>query len=180
MSDFKIERRQLLQLASASLLASRVRLSGQECNNANHESPKEALPYTAQFFTPEELRLLDQAMEAIIPADDHSPGAHEAQVALYADLIVSTSPDDVKQDWRAGLGLLAAELKTSTFTEWLDHASANEHDPRSPLDIFFLKLKQTTVEGYYTSRIGIHQELQYVGNTYVKEFKGCDHDAHRG
>ncbi|HEX4750026.1 MAG TPA: gluconate 2-dehydrogenase subunit 3 family protein [Bryobacteraceae bacterium] len=179
MSDLKIERRQLLQLASASLLASQLRLSGQTCNNANYQSLKEAKPYSAQFFTPEELTLLDEAMEAILPADDHSPGAHEAQVALYADLIVSNSPDDVKQDWRAGLTLLAAELKTSSLAQWLDSASANEHDPRSPLDIFFIKLKQTTVEGYYTSRIGIHQELRYIGNTYVKEFKGCSHEEHR-
>ena len=179
MSDFKIERRQLLQLASASVLASQLRLSGQACNNLNHDSLKETKPYTAQFFTPEELRLLDEAMEAILPADDHSPGAHDAQVVLYADLIVSNSPDHVKQDWRTALRLLAAELKNSTMTQWLDSASADEHDPRSPLDIFFIKLKQTTVEGYYTSPIGIHQELRYIGNTYLKEFKGCSHEEHR-
>lgn len=125
------------------------------------------------------MTLLDQVTDAILPSDDHSPGAHEAQVALYADLIVSNGPDNVKQDWRAGLRLLAAELKGSSLMEWLDMASANEHEPRSSLDLFFIKLKQTTVEGYYTSRIGIHQELRYQGNTYVKEFKGCTHEEHR-
>lgn len=177
MSDFKIERRQLLQLASASFFAGNFRLAGQACHDTEHGS--ETKPYTAQFFTAEELRLLDEAMEAILPSDEHSPGAHEAQAALYADLIVSNSPDDVKQDWRAGLRLVAAELKGSSLTAWLDRASENEHDPRSPLDVFFVKLKQTTVEGYYTSRIGIHQELRYIGNTYVQEFKGCNHEEHQ-
>jgi Gluconate 2-dehydrogenase subunit 3 len=180
VSDFKIERRQLLQLGSAGFFAGQIRLAAQACDNANHGSGAEPRPYTAQFFTPEELTLLDEAMEAILPRDEHSPGAHEAQTALYADLVVSNSPDDVKQDWRAGLRLLAAELKESSLSQWLDRASSNEHDPRSVLDVFFAKLKQTTVEGYYTSRIGIHEELRYIGNTYVKEFKGCSHEEHRG
>jgi hypothetical protein len=179
VSGYKIERRQLLQLASVSLFGRQLLFAAETCNNANHGSATEAKPYTAQFFTPEELTLLDQVMDAILPSDDQSPGAHEAQVALYADLVVSNGSDDVKQDWRAGLRLLAAELKESSVTEWLDRAAANEHDPRSALDLFFIELKRTTVEGYYTSRIGIHQELRYQGNTYVKEFKGCTHEEHR-
>lgn len=179
MSEFKIERRQLLQLASAGLITGKLHLAAQTCDNANHGSPTLAKQYTAQFFNPEELTLLDQAMETILPRDEHSPGAHEAQVPLYADLVVSSSPDDVKQDWRAGLRLLAAELKDSSLTHWLDRASANEHDPQSALDVFFINLKQITIEGYYTSRIGIHQELRYQGNTYLKEFKGCTHEEHR-
>lgn len=179
MSDRQIERRQLLQLASATLLAANFRLPAETCTNAAHGAPADAIPYTPQFFTPDEVALLDRVMEAILPADEHSPGAHEAQTALYADLVVASSPDDVKQDWRGGLRSLAAELRTGSLTEWLNRASAQERDPQSPLDVFFLKLKQTTVEGYYTSRIGIHQELRYQGNAYVKEFKGCNHEEHQ-
>jgi hypothetical protein len=36
-----------------------------------------------------------------------------------------------------------------------------------------------TVDGYYTSSIGIHQELRYQGNAYLKEFIGCTHPEHR-
>src|SRR5450755_2961662 len=99
MIDSRIDRRSLLQLASASVLAERLNLlPAQSCTNANHGSSADAKPYTVQFFTPEEMALLDRAMEAILPADDHSPGAQEAQTSLFADLIVSSSPDDVKQD----------------------------------------------------------------------------------
>lgn len=176
MSD-SVGRRRLLQLASAGFLAERI-IPAQTCNNASHGS-RELAPHVAQFFSPEELQLLDQAMEAILPADDHSPGAHEAQTALFADLIVSTSPEDVKQDWRTGLRLLRTELGQSSLADWLDKAAANERNPRSVLDLFFVKLKQMTVEGYYTSRIGIHQEMQYQGNSYLKEFKGCTHEEHQ-
>ncbi len=179
MSEYKLERRQLLQIASASLFGGSFHIAADMCDNANHGSATEPKAYIAQFFTPQELDLLDPVMEAILPSDDHSPGAREAKVPLYADLVLSTSPDDVKQDWRAGLRLLALELKQSSLPEWLDRASANEHEPRSALDLFFIKLKQTTIEGYYTSRIGIHQELRYQGNGYLKEFKGCTHEEHR-
>lgn len=176
----RIDRRQLLQLASAGLLAGNFRvLDAQSCSNSNHGVPTDTKPYKAQFFTAEELSLLDRVMEAILPADDHSPGAHEAQVPLFADLIVSNSPSDVKADWRDGLQLLAAELKTSSLDDWLGGAAANERNPRTVLDLFFAKLKQMTVEGYYTSRIGIHQELHYEGNTYQSEFKGCTHAEHQ-
>ena len=33
--------------------------------------------------------------------------------------------------------------------------------------------KQATVHGYYTSEIGIHQELRYKGNKVLLEFVGC-------
>ena len=176
----RIERRRLLQLASAGILAARLpALEAQTCTNANHGSLTQKTPYTAQFFTADELALLDRAMDAILPADEHSSGAHEAQVPLFADLMVATSPDDVKQDWRSGLRLLAAEIESSSLTAWLATAVANERDPQTVLDVFFVKLKQMTVEGYYTSDVGIHGELQYQGNTYLKEFRGCTHAEHQ-
>jgi hypothetical protein len=33
--------------------------------------------------------------------------------------------------------------------------------------------KQATVNGYYTSKIGIHDELKYKGNVFLREFVGC-------
>jgi len=39
---------------------------------------------------------------------------------------------------------------------------------------FFIELKHLTVHGYYTSKIGIHDELQYQGNRILTEYVGCD------
>ena len=41
-------------------------------------------------------------------------------------------------------------------------------DPR-----FFQDLKRLTVAGYYTSRIGILDELEYKGNRVRQDFTGC-------
>jgi hypothetical protein len=35
-------------------------------------------------------------------------------------------------------------------------------------------LKQGTLHGYYTSSIGIHQEMDYKGNTLLQEFVGYE------
>ena len=44
---------------------------------------------------------------------------------------------------------------------------------KTPLELFFVTAKQATVHGYYTSEIGIHQELRYKGNKVLLEFVGC-------
>ncbi len=129
--------------------------------------------YRLRFFTTEENELADQAMEIIIPADHHSPGAHEAQVSLFADLMVATSGNRVKARWRDELRLLREEAGRSSLEAALAKAATNEGRPETELERFFARLKDMTVNGYYTSAIGIHQDLRYQGNTYLSAFSGC-------
>jgi hypothetical protein len=128
--------------------------------------------YKLQFFTPAENELVDQLAEIIIPADAHSPGAHAARVSLFADLMVATSNDAVKAQWRDGVRLFQEAMANSSPAEALAQAAAHEAHPTTDLERFFVALKQMTVNGYYTSEIGIHQDLEYIGNTYVAEFPG--------
>ena len=134
--------------------------------------------YKLQFFTEPEDRVLDQLMEMIIPADSHSPGAHAAKVSLFADLIVSISDEATKSQWRSGLEMMQAEADKSSLADALSRAAKLSETPSSEMGRFFVALKQMTVDGYYTSEIGIHQDLEYVGNTYLAAFPGCDHPEH--
>lgn len=129
--------------------------------------------YQLRFLTREEESLVDKLMEMIIPHDSHSPGAHTAKVSLFADLMVGTSNDTVKTEWRNGLRLMQEEAVRSSLAEALAKASRHEGNPRTELERFFKTLKEMTVNGYYTSAIGIHQDLQYQGNTYLLSFPGC-------
>jgi hypothetical protein len=138
-----------------------------------------ATVYTLQFFNEEESRVLDQLMEMIIPADDHSPGAHEAGTNLFADLMVATSSDSVKKQWTDGIRLIREDAKSSSLAEALRKAAANEEDPQTDLERFFVMLKQMTVNGYYTSATGIHKEMEYIGNTYLVAFPECTHPEHQ-
>ncbi|MGH9468801.1 MAG: gluconate 2-dehydrogenase subunit 3 family protein [Terriglobia bacterium] len=136
-----------------------------------------ASDYTLRFFTPEENHLLDELMEMIIPADGHSPGAHAAQVSLFADMMVATSNEKTKAQWRRGLSLMRQEAGRSSLADALAKSSAHEAQPQTELERFFVVLKRMSVDGYYTSAIGIHQDLQYQGNTYLAAFPGCTNPA---
>jgi hypothetical protein len=52
--------------------------------------------------------------------------------------------------------------------------------PEGRLGRFFTLVKDLTVDGYYTSKEGLTQELGWQGNTFVAEFKGCAHPEHHG
>lgn len=61
---------------------------------------------SAQYKTVEAL------VEAIIPADERSPGAKEARVADYVDLLLDEAPPFLRQRWLDGLAALDAESAT--------------------------------------------------------------------
>ena len=50
--------------------------------------------------------------------------------------------------------------------------AANPDDPASPVRLFRL-IKNLTADGYYTSRIGLVDELGYTGNTALASFPSC-------
>jgi hypothetical protein len=144
-----------------------------------------------KFFTEEENRTVTEMTERIIPADDSSPGAKAARVSEYIDLIVSESPAVTKNLWRDGLaavnkksremfGKAFADATVDQQVELLKQISKNEKASSTDLERFFRTVKYATIDGYYTSKIGIHQELKYKGNSYLKEFVGCTHPEHQG
>jgi gluconate 2-dehydrogenase gamma chain len=142
-----------------------------------------------RFFTPAQHRTVDMLAEAIIPADDRSPGARAAQVADYLDFILSESLPDVQKAWTDGIAALDAASTTQCGKPFADAAadqqvalltdiSKNEFNPSTPVEKFFAEAKERTIFGYYTTEIGIHQELKYKGNQFLPEFVGCDHPEH--
>src|SRR5262249_37191071 len=147
-------------------------------------------PEPLRFFTPEENRTVIEMSERIIPADDSSPGAKAARVNEYIDLILSQSTEMTQQTWREGLaainkmsrdkfGASFADASVDQQIQMLKEISQNEKSPTTVEERFFRTVKSATVDGYYTSEIGIHKELHYKGNTYLKEFTGCTHPEHQ-
>jgi hypothetical protein len=55
--------------------------------------------------------------------------------------------------------------------------TAPETDPAQPVRLFRL-IKNLTADGYYTSRIGLMEELGYAGNTALASFPACDVREH--
>ncbi len=199
MSDEQeqLTRRQAIKSigAGVGVIASLPVLGGaQELTTHDHAGHAQAVASAKslplKFFTEEENRMVIELSERIIPADDHSPGAKAAGVSEYIDLIVSESPEPTRQTWREGLaainkmsrdrfGKAFADTSVQQQIELLKEISKNERSPQTVEEKFFRTIKYATVDGYYTSKIGIHDELHYKGNAYLKEFTGCTHPEHQ-
>ena len=156
--------------------------------------PPTESPYAPLFFEPEEFSAVETLTDLIIPTDE-SPGAKEAQVARYIDFIVSAAAEynpALQHEWTEGLQLLdrlSREKYQSSFHEisarekemLLEEMSLPEHDARRthPGYGFYRLIKEMTVEGFYTSRVGLIDVLEYKGLGALSEFPGCTHPEHQ-
>lgn len=177
MQHERVQRRQILQWMGLGALAAGF---APEAMTSAWAAVHRESPYQLRFFTPGEQRLADELMERILPTDAHSPGAHAAQVSLFADFMLASGGEEQRRAWRAGLALVQQQAAASSLDAVLAAAAAQEEHPASELGHFFLQLKHMTINGYYTSSMGIHQDLQYQGNTFRTSFPGCTHPEHQG
>jgi hypothetical protein len=149
-------------------------------------------PTSGKFLTARELAILDEVAELIIPADAQSAGARAAKCAQYIDARLAESIDpDWRQSWKDDLAEID-EVSVAMFGRPLLQASAaerqklmerisrNEKNPKENVEHSFVTIKWWVAEAYYTSSIGIHDELKYQGNVYIDEFIGTDISASPG
>lgn len=191
--DLRRDRREWLKTSVGALGATVLPLPA-----ASGERPQAGMPRTTpaassaqnkttgRFFTPAEHALVEELSETIIPADSHSGGAKAAKVADYIDQFLQESYDDRQKPlWREGLRLVDLMSRHYYQKSFVDSAaeqriavlqvlSDNDHMTDLPEVRFFIELKRLTVRGYYTSKIGIHDELDYKGNRILEEYVGCD------
>ena len=191
--DLRQDRRQWLKTSATVLGATLLPLpavaaetSQAETSPAAPETKPAEAKSAARFFTPAQHALVDELSETIIPADAHSAGAKAAKVADYIDELLRESPDDSEKTlWREGMRLVDLMSRHYNGKSFVDAtpedrvavlAVLSDHDKMTDLPEvrFFLELKRLTVRGYYTSKIGIHDELEYKGNRINQEFVGCD------
>jgi hypothetical protein len=146
----------------------------------------EAQARVGGFLTDSEFAMLDELSEIIIPTDNHSPGARAAKVAAFIDSQLAEAWEEKdRTDFRTGLALverLSTDMNSAPFMKSspeqrlavLTQMAQNESKPEKPEEQFFKDLKGRVVYAYYTSEIGIKQEMEYKGNTYQTEFAGYD------
>ena len=178
--DVTLTRRDAIKLGAAATITASLTLG----ETLSAQAPSATAPRV--FFTPEELALVDELSELIIPTDEHSPGARAAKVAAYIDSRLAEAWDEKdRTTWRqglAGIERLSREGGGTGFLQsppdkrvaLLTRISANERQPKTPEERFFVELKTRVVRAYYTSEIGVKQELEYKGNSYLAEFVGTD------
>jgi hypothetical protein len=129
-------------------------------------------------FTPGQWAMMDEIADTIIPATD-SPGARAAGVgAVMGKLVQDCYSDEEHAAFVDGLlrvdtlsrshynldfAACAPAQKLELLTG-LDHeATAARHaKPKGRLPHYFSMMKELTLLGYFTSKIGCTQALQYV------------------
>lgn len=121
-----------------------------------------------RFFTDEEFAMVEELTEIVIPIDEKSGGAKAAGVAEYIDQRLAEAFEaSEREEWRKQLAMVdrnASKMHQKTFLK-CDHAQQIAVVRSIEKERFFATLKKATVRGYYSSKIGIHDEMDYLGNT---------------
>ena len=190
--DLRQDRRAWLKTSAAGLGASLLPLPGAtampqaQAATVPPQAKADGSKPVARFFSPAQHALVEELSETIIPADSHSGGAKAAKVADYIEQVLQQSfEDSQKALWREGLRLVDLMSRHYNGKSFVD---ANQEQKIAILTVLsnnvqmtdlpevrlFVELRRLTVRGYYTSRIGIHDELEYKGNRILQDFVGCD------
>jgi gluconate 2-dehydrogenase gamma chain len=144
--------------------------------HVHHEALQDAQPPAPKLFNPAQLLIVSRLADLIIPPTD-TPGAAAAGVPAYIDLVVNEDPA-LQTTFREGLPRLDA-LSASKFngTPFLQLTEPQQVEILTALSeatgqegAFFHALKSLTADGYYTSRIGLMQELGYNGDAVLAAF----------
>lgn len=172
MAGQGMERREVLRIMSMAAVAAGYpgfsRWSFACGHGGGNAAAAGATGYQPQFFTAAEYATLESLTEMIIPTDQ-TPGAREAGVSEFIDFMV-WSDDRVQYDFRTGLTWLdarstqlygkpfvgAAPGQQAELLERLAYKAKHrlgEEDGQS----FFRLIREYTVMGFYTTRIGLEQ-----------------------
>lgn len=141
-----------------------------------------------KFFTAAEFALVDEMSDMIIPTDAQSAGARAAACAAFIDgSLAEAFEKDDGQKWRTGIAAVEALSREmnggKTFMQstpeqrlaLLTRIAAAEKDPQTEAEKFFKQIKGSTINAYYSSKIGIHDDQHYKGNVIQPgEFAGYD------
>ena len=194
MSSHGVTRRDILRtLAIGAVSGSVLRVIPAKAAEFAHQAVRKekaasaAAKYTPKYFSAHQYETLNWLCDAIIPKDEHSGGAVEAGAPEFIDLLTS---ENEEFQLRLGGGLFwldnycADRYEGKTFLEAtaeqrkevLDLIAYRKNAKQDPMlrqgVVFFAFLRNMTMDGFYTSKIGI-ADLQYMGNTSQKEFLGC-------
>jgi hypothetical protein len=151
-----------------------------------------AQDWTPAVLSPRQNDAVVALAELIIP-ETETPGAKAALVNRFIDRVLAGAPEGERAEFLQGLRWLearsqarfgkdlaaatAAEL-TSLLTPLAQEGGHPAAD--APGAAFFRAIKSMTISGYYTTEIGLRQELGDDGQLFLLEFRGCDHPEHQG
>ncbi len=186
-----MKRRDAVHLLAAAPLAAAFRWAPETVREAaalTREALARAAPYEPKHFTAHEWETVRLLVDLILPKDERSGSATDAGVPEFMDFMLGDDPD-LDTPVRGGLAWLDHECddrygKTfvgATDTERSavldDIAWPKKAKPEHAFGVaFFNSFRDFTASGFFSSKLGV-QDLRYIGNTFVPEWKGCPPEA---
>ncbi|MBC7926040.1 MAG: gluconate 2-dehydrogenase subunit 3 family protein [Bryobacteraceae bacterium] len=181
-----MNRRQVLQgaLAGAGSMAGAGNASAASQNAVGPVAQTGTAVWKPLLFDNHQNETVTLLTELIIPRTD-TPGARDAKVNEYIDLILHDGQPERRSRFIQGLGWLDGYAIRQHGGPFLRLSGAQQVNLLKSLDTstdaslqpgaeFFRQAKQLTVQGYYTSRAGV-DELNKGGS--VPGSVGCAHEG---
>jgi gluconate 2-dehydrogenase gamma chain len=192
-----MKRRTALRILGSAPLAAAMAWTPAEAEQAHahaersrRDARSRGVPYQPKFFTAHEYASVAVLADLIIPRDDRSGGATDAGVPEFMDFMMIDQPRR-QTAMRGGLALidrLSEARFDKRFVDCSDEQRRNLLDDlafpakatpaTSQAVAFFTSFRDLTASGFWTSKMGV-DDLQYKGNAYVREWKGCPDEALR-
>ena len=193
----KLTRRSMLHVLGAAPLAAGFTWTEAEAAQATRSAQVvrraatgKPVAYKPKFFTAHEYATVRVLVDLIIPKDERSGSATDAKVPEFMDFMMVDQPGR-QTAMRGGLA-------------WIDRACLDRHDKpflactaaeqtalldeiawpqRGARELshginFFSSFRDLTASGFWTTKMGI-DDLQYMGNVAVAEWKGCPEEVVR-
>lgn len=177
--------------ASAGWVESLTAFARQQAHTHAAQAAIQASEWTPKALTANQNDLVVALTELIIPQTD-TPGAKAARVNRFIDSVLERASAANRTRFLSGLDWLdersratfkrsfveaAPADQTALLTEIADKGNTSAGD-RTGVE-FFRAIKSMTIDGYYTSEIGLMQELGDSPQMFLAEFPGCDHPEHQ-
>ena len=190
----EINRRAMLQLLGSAPVVAGLTWTDAEAAQAaqaaksTQAAKRAGTAYKPKFFNAHEWATINVLVDIIIPKDERSGSATEAGVPVFMDFLLDDQPNR-QTAMRGGLAWIDLECQDRYDKRFLectaDERTAVLDDIAWPQKAkpefahgvaFFNSFRDLTASGFWSSKMGV-DDLQYIGNVMVAEWKGCPPDA---
>jgi len=191
-----ISRRKALQLFSSVPVAaaaiawtsSETEAAQTQAQAARRQATERGTAFQPKFFTRREYATVTVLADLIIPRDERSGSASDAGVPEFMDFMMIDQP--LRQTaMRGGLAFIDHLCDARFDKPFIECTDAERRQVLDDLAYpgkvdpalahgaaFFSSFRDLTASGFWTSKMGI-EDLQYLGNKAVAEWKGCPSEA---
>jgi hypothetical protein len=176
--------------ASSGWVDSLSTLSAQHAHSPASQTAIAAQNWTPSVLDTHQNETVVTLTELIIPQTD-TPGAKATGVNRFVDAVLQKAKPAERDSFVRGLAWLDARSRQLFRNDFVSVTPAQQtklltelsHDEvptelRAGAD-FFRAIKSMTIDGYYTTEIGLRQELGDNGQLFLPQFGGCDHPEHQ-